>query len=194
MSPRVPTPRALLALPIALAIAACSGGTASPSATGSAPSSPPAESPSQAPSEQPTGSAGGETGTVEIVGVEYAFENVPATTEVGTTFSFRNEGDEVHEMVVVRKNEGVEQSFEELLQLPDEEALDFVTIVEPVPFADPGEESEDTVTLDEAGEYILLCFVPVGTTEIPEGTPDPSALPEGPPHFTEGMLAEFTVE
>ena len=40
------------------------------------------------------------------------------------------------------------------------------------------------------GEYIALCFIPVGTSmshdgEFVEGT--------GAPHFTEGMQHEFTV-
>ena len=38
---------------------------------------------------------------------------------------------------------------------------------------------------------MALCFVPVGTTEVE--TDDGNAEPLGPPHFTEGMQATFTV-
>lgn len=48
-------------------------------------------------------------------------------------------------------------------------------------FAEPGDEGSALVTL-EPGDYAMVCFVPVGGGE------------DGPPHFTEGMLHEFTVE
>ena len=52
----------------------------------------------------------------------------------------------------------------------------------------PG-ESTPAVFEAEAGEYIALCFIPVGTTgEGPEGEGD------GPPHFVEGQRSEFMVE
>ncbi len=42
------------------------------------------------------------------------------------------------------------------------------------------------MALKKTGNYAALCFIPVGTTsEETEGT--------GPPHFTEGMAAEFEV-
>ena len=44
--------------------------------------------------------------------------------------------------------------------------------------------------LSESGEYAALCFVPTGTVmsedgEVTEGS--------GPPHFVQGMIAEFNV-
>jgi len=185
-------PLALIGV-LTLAIAACSGGAAPSASSPAVPSVEPtmSASPDGSPESSPSEDAG--ESSVEIVGVEYAFENVPSSPEVGTTFSFRNGGDEVHEMVVVRRNEGVEQSFEELLAMPEEEVMDLVTFVEPVLIAEPGAEADGELTLDEAGDYLMICFIPQGMRELPEGSFDPSAVPPGPPHFTAGMLAEFSI-
>jgi hypothetical protein len=52
-------------------------------------------------------------------------------------------------------------------------------------------------TKDQPGGYIFICFIPVGTTElpslVPDATPNESLLPDGPPHFVQGMVAEFSV-
>ncbi len=83
-------------------------------------------------------------------------------------------------MVVFRKADGVTLPWEELLELPDEEAEEkaqFVTAA----FAPPGEGSSTLAEL-EPGVYAMVCFIPVGGGE------------DGPPHFTEGMLEEFSVE
>jgi uncharacterized cupredoxin-like copper-binding protein len=122
------------------------------------------------------------------------FENVPPTAAVGTAFSLRNDGAEAHEMALVRRNPGVAESFEELLQLPDDEAFAFITFVGQV-MANPGATAEGTLVADQPGDYLMICFFPVGLTEIPEGTPGPDAsLPLGAPHFTQGMLQEFAVQ
>ena len=74
---------------------------------------------------------------------------------------------------------------QELLALPEEEAMAKVDMVAAV-FAPPGDESYSVADL-EAGDYAMVCFIPTGASEEnPEGT--------GPPHFIQGMLAEFTVE
>ncbi len=126
---------------------------------------------------------------VSVTGVEYAFEGVPATIDAGqTAFSFSNGGGELHEMAVFRINDGVEASFEELLALPEEEAM---AAGRPVGFgfAPPG--GTDALFLDlEPGRYGLACFLPVGST--PES--DEEAVAENPPHFTQGMVAELIVE
>ena len=119
---------------------------------------------------------------VDIAGVDYGFEGVPETIEAGTVaFRFANESDaEEHEMIVIRKKDGVQLSWEELLELPEEEAeqnTEFTTAA----FAPPGGDS-GTFTELVPGDYAMLCFIPVGGAE------------DGPPHFTQGMMAEFTVE
>jgi hypothetical protein len=133
-----------------------------------------------------------------VTGVDYAFAGIPDAVESGTVLGFRNGGNEVHEMVVVRINDDVAQTLPELLALPQEEAM---KLVQQVGFAiaDPGEDAEETVTLAEDGNYGMICFIPLGTTSVPEGTPPPSGEPmpsgigSGPPHFTMGMLKQFTV-
>ncbi len=191
------------AISLAFVLATCGGAggspdvslppAASPAASAAAPSVA-APSPSASASPSAVSSPASSGAGVEIVGVEYAFENVPATTAAGTTFTFRNNGQELHEMVVVKKNEGVTESFEELLALPDDQAFAFITFAGQA-MAEPGQTAEGSVTVADPGEYLMVCFVPTGMTELPEGSLGPDAsLPAGAPHFTQGMLAEFTVE
>jgi hypothetical protein len=84
----------------------------------------------------------------------------------------------------------VAESLEELLALPEEEAMTKATEAGAA-FAAPGTIGTGTADLSEPGRYGIVCFIPVGAT--------PDVLqsgeePEGPPHFTEGMFAEITVE
>jgi hypothetical protein len=119
--------------------------------------------------------------TVEVTLADYAFEGLPETMEAGTyAFALTNSSDvEDHEMVMVRKADGVTQSIEELLELPEEEAGSMVEFLG-AGFAPPGGEGSALVELTP-GDYAVVCFIPVGGGE------------EGPPHFTQGMAQEFTV-
>jgi hypothetical protein len=191
----------LLTTVAAVAIAACSGGSgtsAAPSAAAPSPSmseapaseapasAAPSESASAAPSAVPSGSAEGTR--VDVVGTEYEYSGP-------ITIAFRNEGAEVHEIVVVKKNEGVTQSWEELLALPEDQSGAFVTFAG-VAFAEPGQTAAEMVTASEPGEYLGICFIPAGTTELPSLDPNASGPPDlgtGAPHFTLGMLTEFTI-
>jgi hypothetical protein len=87
---------------------------------------------------------------------------------------------------IVRKNDGVTESFEELLALPEEEAFTKVTSVG-TGFAPPGESGYVLVDL-APGEYLALCPLPVGWVDMSGPPPE-----DAPPHFTEGMSNEFTV-
>jgi hypothetical protein len=115
-----------------------------------------------------------------VVAQEYAFA-MPSTVAAGTgAFRLTNDGAEDHEFVVFRKPPSETRTAEELLNDPalaEQGPGEFVTAT----FAPPGGESAALVELTP-GEYVAVCFVPVGGTE------------DGPPHFTEGMFAEFTVE
>jgi hypothetical protein len=131
---------------------------------------------------------------ITVVGGEYYFGGLPTTVPAGTILSLDNQGQELHELIVARKNDGVTQSWEELLQLSDEEAFQYVTIVGGMPlFAAPGALAEGTLVIPSEGEYIALCFIPQGTTEMPADDADPSMIPSGPPHFVLGMIQTFTV-
>jgi hypothetical protein len=124
---------------------------------------------------------------VEVTAVDYEFQGVPEEMSTGVIgVEFTNDGEEFHEFLVFRRNDDVDQSFEEILALPEEEATALVSEVGSA-FAAPGTSFPTMFEIAEAGDYAAVCFVPVGSTvDVPEGG-------DGPPHFTQGMLAEFTV-
>jgi hypothetical protein len=124
---------------------------------------------------------------VDISAVEYAFEGAPETLTAGTTtFTFTNDGEEVHEMIMVRyKDESL--TIKDLMKLSDKEAekqLEFLG----ASFGPPGTVDTESRSL-AAGKYALVCFIPVGATSE-------KALrkAEGPPHVAKGMSAEFIVQ
>lgn len=125
--------------------------------------------------------------TVDVEATEYSFGTIPGELESGpVSFEFDNTGAEVHEIVLAKKNPGVTESVAELVQLSDEEAMSKITEVANV-YADPG-ASDYTVAELESGEYIMVCFVPTGMTSTDQEPP-----PGAAPHYTAGMVAEFTV-
>lgn len=156
--------------------------------------------------ETATATAATEGGdSLEITGVDYAFEGVPETVEAGTQLTFTNASDvEFHELIMFRIPEGEDRPLAELLALPDEEAQEAVGAPVGVSVAMPGEDGqvvEGELIAEEPGRYVLLCFIPVGADPeaFAEAMQNPSAgeppqVEGGPPHVTEGMYAEFTVE
>jgi hypothetical protein len=130
-----------------------------------------------------------------VTAVDFAFEGVPAEVPSGTTMALTNTGQEVHEMIVVRKLPTTTQSFEELLALPQDQVQGLVEDVG-FAYAEPGQTAADVVTIGEPGDYLMICFIPAGTTSLPSIDPNASEAPSlgtGAPHFTLGMLQEFTV-
>jgi plastocyanin len=188
-------------LTLALAAAACGGAASTPSASTAASAAPsvaatasasPAASSDASASPAASASAGAE---VTVTAVDFKFEGVPAQVPTGTPMRLVNQGQEVHEMVVVRKLPTTTQSFEELLAMPGDEAQSLVENVG-VAFAEPGQTAADVVTAGEPGDYLMVCFIPAGTTSLPSMDPNASEAPSlgtGAPHFTLGMLQEFTV-
>lgn len=129
--------------------------------------------------------------TAEVTAKDYSFEGLPDTLDAGTAaILLTNDGAEPHEMAVMRKAEGVTQSWEEILALPQEEAEALVLQVGGA-FA-PTNGAKGLALLELVpGDYVVACFVPTGTTmtadgEFTEGT--------GAPHFMAGMVKEFKVE
>jgi plastocyanin len=151
------------------------------------------------------GDADGNGETIVVRGVDYAFEDLPDTVSTGTQISFVNESEEeVHELVAVRILDDVDLSVEELLELPEEEADEYLEPGPPamVLVAPPGEEGFVAVgdaTFSEPGRYAVVCFIPTGADpdefmaagEEGDGPPD---VEGGPPHVAHGMFAEVTVE
>jgi hypothetical protein len=150
---------------------------------------------------------------ITVTAYEYGFGDLPTSVPAGTSLGLTNIGAELHEMILVRKNDGVTESWDELLAMPEEEAFQKATALGPL-FAAPGEtaaigigatgpEPMSAITVELEGDYIALCFIPQGMTELPDfsaesgASPAASAAvepaPEGPPHFVLGMRQEFTV-
>lgn len=196
--PARPARLPLLSILAAIAFAACGGVGASPSGAPSASATAPSVDASGATSPSTAGSPSASAAAADITvsAMEYRFEGMPATVESGTVLGLRNDGRELHEMAIYRRNDDVTQSFEDILALPPDEGITLVTEAGVV-FAAPGEVAADTVTVSEPGDYVMLCFVPVGMTELPSQDPNvsPGGTPpaDGPPHFTQGMIHTFTV-
>lgn len=137
--------------------------------------------------------------TVAVVAVDYAFQGLPSSVPVGTSLTLRNDGKELHELLVARKNDGVTESWDELIAMPEDQSMSKVTVYGPL-VAAPGSTGSSmdggatTIVLDAEGDYLAVCFVPQGMTSFPDpsASPDPAAS-FGPPHFALGMRQEFTV-
>ncbi len=158
-------------------------------------------------------------GEINVTAADYSYTGLEAEYAAGPTIvTLTNEGEEVHEMIVLRVNDDVTETAAEIVALPEEEAFSKVA-VKGVAFAFPGAEGFSAVDL-EPGRYIGVCFIPQGATpdvmaqlmaegegppgegSAPEGSAPEGSAPEGsapgglelgPPHHTQGMIQEFTV-
>ena len=94
----------------------------------------------------------------------------------------------MHEITMLRRNDDTTESWMELLEMPEEEAMAKATFVAGGFVPMNGSTTLVVATL-EPGDYAALCSIPTGSAmaegEMTEGT--------GPPHFVGGMLHEFTV-
>jgi plastocyanin len=125
--------------------------------------------------------------TIEVTAIDYGYEGMPEEVSAGTlAVTLANEGEEFHEMVVFRKNDDAAESFDDIFALEDQSEAEALMTQQGATFAPPGGTASGLFTLEEPGDYVAVCFIPVGTTpEVEEGS--------GPPHFTQGMKVEFTV-
>lgn len=127
--------------------------------------------------------------TLTTTAKDYSYEGMPTDLPAGVSLvTLDNVGAELHEMAFVRINDDVTETTEELLAMPEEEVMSKIEVKGNV-FAMPGEEAHSTIDLP-AGRYIVSCFIPVGLT--PEAMQS-EEMPEGPPHFTQGMVHEIQV-
>lgn len=124
---------------------------------------------------------------IDYQAVDYGYNNAPTEIPAGTVkLKFTNTGEEFHESVHLVKKDGVDKSWDEILELDEDEAMEYVDFLG-AGFAAPG-GSDYHIGTFEAGEHVFVCFVSVGST--PDASEDSE---EGPPHFTQGMIHEFTV-
>lgn len=156
--------------------------------------------------ETATTEAAAADGEVAITGVDYAFEGVPDSVAAGTRLTFANTSDvEVHELVAVRIGDAEARPIDEIVA--DPAGIGALLGGGPpaaVIVAAPGTDTPGAVlgdgTLTEPGRYALICSIPTGVD--PQAYLDAAAasaggppdVEGGPPHFTQGMVAELTVE
>jgi hypothetical protein len=144
---------------------------------------------------------------LNVLAKDYSYGGIGGEVAAGPTIlTIDNQGTEFHEMAIIRKNDGVTETAEELLALPDEEVDAKITFVGAA-VSPPGAEGYGVVDLTP-GDYIGLCFFPEGSTpeamaemmaaeaSMPEGSAPAGSEgdgEEGTPHAFLGMIVEFTV-
>jgi hypothetical protein len=123
---------------------------------------------------------------VRVISTEYRYEGMPSNL-VGGAFDLTliNLGAEPHEMRVFRIQDGEQRPFATLIGLPQDQADDVLTRVEPTPSAKPGSNDADVIKL-RPGRYGIACLQTQGSTPTQDGT--------GPLHAALGEAAEFTVQ
>lgn len=126
---------------------------------------------------------GGDIAVVTVTGTEYSFD-APGTIAAGrTTLRFTNEGQEAHELQLMRFNEGVliHQFMGTLHQGGGlEEALQMVSETGGVERTEPGQTAEATVDLPE-GEYLLVSLVENnGVADVLKGMAKPLTVTAAP--------------
>ena len=118
------------------------------------------------------------SGEIAVAATEFDFGGVEETVAAGaTTFTFENVGEEMHELVLVRKK--TDDPTEELLQLPEKEVEKKIEILGRT-FAKPGETGKPLEAELTTGNYVMVCFV--------------TSKEEKKPHAFLGMVRDFTVE
>ena len=127
-----------------------------------------------------------EVNKISATTVDYEFEGLPSESPAGlTALEINNEGDEFHEIVLMRINDDVTESVEELLELEEEEVEGKITPAGVV-LAMPGTSAINFFDL-EPGRYAVVCFI------SKESDAEHEFQGDGPPHFTEGMFEEIEI-
>jgi len=128
----------------------------------------------------------------EFNATEYRFDGLPDRLAAGVVdFVMTGAGNELHEAALVRRKDGVTEPAEELLELAglhEEEALDRVDLLGSILLFDT-DGIEDMVVDLQPGDYILFCALPIGAS-----SEDLLDQPDATPHWSEGMVHEFTVD
>lgn len=139
---------------------------------------------------------------VDIVAVDWAFGGIPLELPAGSAaFRVTNEGTEMHEMGILRKLDGVTESWDEIVPIVAqsflEESDEAMNYAEWVGHAwIPTEGSSGVAYLDLVpGEYVAFCMLPVGTNHdmTEEDMEALASEADYAPHWDHGMMQEFTV-
>ena len=125
---------------------------------------------------------------LDVMGVDYAYKGVPSTIKAGVaSIKFENMSDkEFHEMALIRIKDGSGVTSAELeaalkadanaAQQKYGDSVEFLSGAQ----APPGATGYTTADL-KAGDYLTVCFVPVGGKD------------GGVPHVQKGMVSTFKV-
>jgi hypothetical protein len=117
---------------------------------------------------------------IDVTALDYSYVGIPDQIKAGrTSFKMVNKGKEPHEIVILRRNDGVSDSFEDLSKLPQDQMMSKVSF-SGVAFGGPGSTTFAAVDL-KPGTYFLVCNMPKG------------GQPDGQPHFMLGMERTITV-
>ena len=118
---------------------------------------------------------------LDVVAQDYQFSGIPyRLTPRFYKFTFSNQGQHVHELVMYRKRDGVKRTWQGLLSMPEEKAEKKVTFIGAT-FAKPGKDGKTVKpSYLRQGSYLALCFV--------------QNSKHGEPHYAKGMMRKFKVE
>jgi len=144
--------------------------------------------------------------TVEVTAVDYGYEGLPDDPIAsGTRLTLTNSSTkELHELVAFLLPEDEERSAEEIAKLPEAElgqlfAGEPATVLLALPDGGDMIPAVGDGSVTEAGRYVVFCAIPVGADpqaylDAAETSQGPPEVEGGPPHFTQGMYGELTVE
>lgn len=123
-------------------------------------------------------------GQLSVTAIDYAFQSVPTTpVKSGTTaITLRNSAPaEDHELIVFKRLPGAETTpVGDLLKLSEKKLGKSLEFTAAAAVAPAGGTAVGVANLTP-GKYVGVCFLPVGGKK------------KGAPHFTQGMVTEFTV-
>lgn len=121
------------------------------------------------------------TAQLSVSGVDFAFEGLPDRVDAGrVSIEFTNDTatEEPHEMLLMKRLDGADETVDELLAMPEEELFSKIAPTA-VTYADEAGGTNVALVDLEPGTYIAICMIPTAG--------------EGPPHAVSGMVEEFTV-
>lgn len=122
----------------------------------------------------------------DVKGIDYQFEGMPTEVDAGRLslrFTNSTQTDEPHELIIVTGANG--ETAEELKALPMEELFAAARPIAVAFTSAKGGVASTLVDL-EAGEYLVICTLPVGGFDAAQDGP-------GDPHANHGMVATLTV-
>lgn len=140
-----------------------------------------------------------------ITAKDYAYEGVPSTISVGSSFALTNSSaKEVHEMVVFQLPDTETRTAEEFAKLSVADISKAIgappTMVLVAPPSNAGFAVVGDGTITKPGRYLALCAIPTGAdpaaymAAAAKSKGGPVDVPGGPPHYMEGMITEFTAK